>query len=109
MELDDPAEGSNRHSNVLNTIANATGGRFLLNSALMKTLVKYRGFKELRVRYFKPWHGRTVDVDMKGDYLMKALIQSIQKHGLCGYNEIRFLLADTSAISTLVVLQFYVM
>ena len=57
----------------LSSLSEAPGGRFLLSSALLGTLSEYTGFKELRVRCFKPWHGRTMHVVMKGDYVLKSL------------------------------------
>ena len=84
----------------ISSLAEATGGRFLLNHGLIGTLANYTGFKELRVRCSKPWHGRTEDVVLKGEYLLKALTQFAPKHGFCGQNEIRFLSEDTSTLST---------
>lgn len=106
LTFDDPVEASNLYANVvhgdgqISSIAEATGGRFLLNSGLMGTLAKYTGFKELRIRCFKPWHDRTVDVVMKGDYLINVLTQSSTKHGLCGDDELRFLPDDMSNLRT---------
>ena len=106
LTFNDPSQASDVFTNVvegdgqISSLAEATGGRFLLNSALIGKLAQYTGFKELRVRCFKPWHGRTVDLVMRGDFLMKMLTQSTPKNGLCGENEVRFLPDDTSALST---------
>ena len=83
----------------LSSLSKAPVGRFLLSSALLGTLAEYTGFKELRVRCFKPWHSRTVHVVMKGDYIVKALTQSIATHELCGDGQLRFLSDDNSRIS----------
>ena len=83
----------------LSSLSEAPGGRFLLNSTLLGTLSEYTGFKELRIRCFKPWHGRTVHVVMKGDYVLKALTQSTVTHGLCGDGQLRFLSDDNSVLS----------
>ena len=102
LTFDDPSEANDLFDNVvtgdgqISNLAEATKGRFLLNNALVGTLAKYTGFKELRIRCFKPWHGRTVSVILKAEYLIKML----PKHGLCGDNEIRFLLDDTSYLSS---------
>ena len=106
MTFNDPSEANVLFDNVvkgdgqISHLAEATGGRFLLNNALVGTLANYIGFKELRIRCFKPWHGRTVSAILKGEYLMKMLTQSTPKHGLCGDNEVRFLPDDTSIISS---------
>ena len=106
LTFNDPSQASDLFTNVvegdgqISSLAEATGGRFLLNSALIGTLAEYTGFKELRVRCFKPWHGRTVDIVMKGDFLMKMLTQFTPKNGLCGDNEISFLPDDTSNLSS---------
>ena len=106
LTFNDPSEAYDVFTNVvegdgqISSLAEATGGRFLLSSALIGTLAQYTGFKELRVRCFKPWHGRIVDLVMSGDFLMKMLTQSTPKFGLCGDKEIRFLPDDTSNIRT---------
>ena len=66
----------------------------MLNSSLVVTLAKYTEFKELRIRCFKQWHGRTVSAILKAEYLIKKL----PKLGLCG--EIRFLPDDTSYLGS---------
>ena len=80
----------------ISSLSEAPGGRFLLISALFGTLSEYTGFKEVRVRCFKPWHGRTAHFVMKGEYLKKTLFQSAHTVGICGHDAIRFLPDDNS-------------
>ena len=85
----------------ISSLSEAPGGRFLLSSALLGRLSEYTGFKEVRVRCFKPWHGRTAHFVMKGEYLMKALFQSAHIGGICGHDAIRFLPDDNSVAGSL--------
>jgi len=80
----------------LSDISKASEGRFLLDTIQYGTLAEHTGFKELRVRCFKPWHGRSGHFVMKGDSLRKMLFQSSVIAGLCGNNMFRFLADDTS-------------
>ena len=103
MTVEDSSQATELYNTVvagdgqISSLSKTPGGRFVLSSALIGTLSAYTGFKELRVRCFKPWHGRTAHFIMKGDYLMKALMQSTTTNtGLCGDGEMRFLSDDNS-------------
>ena len=82
----------------ITSLAQATGGRFALGIEYLETLFSHTGFTELRLRCFKPWHGRTAHFVVSGDYLAKALFQSIVTHGSC--DPVRFLADDNSVFGS---------
>ena len=84
----------------ISDLGEAPGGRFLIsdNGSVLSSLNHYTGgFGEVRVRCTKTWHGRVVHAVLKGDYLLKALIEKTTKYGLCE-SDLRFLHDDTSLI-----------
>ena len=81
----------------ISALAEATGGRFVLSKLFIGTLFSYTGFTELRIRCFKPWHGRTAHFVLSGEPLANALFRSTVTHGSCA--PIRFLPGDDSNFS----------
>ncbi|XP_066918516.1 uncharacterized protein [Clytia hemisphaerica] len=90
---------------LLNQLNNIQSGRFLLASDELKKLFTNGGYTELRVKCFKPYHGRTLHAAITGTksltYLRgKGVVRGDGGHcqgshcGLCG--EVRFLADDTS-------------
>ena len=84
----------------ISDVSKARQGRFLLHSSQYRTLADHTGFNELRVRCFKPWHGRTGHFIIKGDYMTRIVLQSTKVIGMCEDNGVRFLEDDISIIKT---------
>lgn len=82
-----------RGNGQISTLSQVVGGRFLLKSGSLKTLELCTGFKEVRVRCFKPSHPRVLHFVLKGDSMMKYLLQVGTNTGKF---ELRFLGDDTS-------------
>ena len=109
LTISDPTKGTEITNNVLqddhgqiSSLSEATGGRFLIsqNLLVLQTLHEYTDFKELRIRCYKPWHGRTVHAILKGDGIMQKILTQKSKSGICDPGEIRFLEDDTSKLKT---------
>ena len=109
LTISDPTKGTEITNNVLqddhgqiSSLSEATGGRFLIsqNLLVLQTLHEYTDFKELRIRCYKPWHGRTVHAILKGDGIMQKILKRKSKSGICNPGEIRFLEDDTSKMKT---------
>ena len=110
MSFSDTSQVPEMFNNVVNgngqisSLSEATKGRFLISDEfeILRTLFEYTGFKELRIRCFKPWHGRTIHSIMKGDWVVKRMSEGEHSYGLCASNgkEVRFLHDDTSLMKT---------
>ena len=107
MSISDPSQATEMFNTVVNgngqitSLSEATKGRFLISEdvSVLQTLLKFAGFTELRVRCFKPWHGRTFHGIFKGESLMKKMFQLESTSGLCSSNgnkEIRMMADDNS-------------
>ena len=61
----------------------------------LRSLLKDGGYGEIRVRCFKPWHQRTVDVVVFGDEAINDFVaEATKKVGFC--SQVRFLPDDNS-------------
>ena len=87
----------------ISDLGEAPRGRFLISDqgSVLSSLLNYTGgFREVRVKCTKTWHGRVVHAVLKGDYVLKALIENTPKYGLCE-SDLRFLHDDTSLMKDL--------
>ena len=83
----------------LHQIQPSQNGQFLLNHDDVQTLFKNHGYSELRVKCFKPWHGRTLDAVLYGSKTYQFINRDqSETEGMCG--NVRFLENDNSVIST---------
>ena len=109
VSLSDPSQASEIYSKVVKgngqiaSLSEATKGRFTISDdvSILQTLLKFTRFTELRVRCFKPWHGRTFHGILKGDSLMNKMFRIKATEGLCGSHgkeKVRLLAGDTSII-----------
>eukprot|EP00111_Clytia_hemisphaerica_P022968 TCONS_00067604-protein len=65
----------------LNQIQN---GKFMLSNSDIRSLFKNRGYTEVRVKCFKPYHGRTLHVKFSGNVVYKWLVNRERTLGVCG-------------------------
>uniref|UniRef100_A0A7M5V0Y4 Uncharacterized protein n=2 Tax=Clytia hemisphaerica TaxID=252671 RepID=A0A7M5V0Y4_9CNID len=65
----------------LNQIQN---GKFMLSNSDIGTLFKNGGYTEVRVKCFKPYHGRTLHVKFSGNVVYKWLVNRERTLGVCG-------------------------
>ena len=110
MSFSDPSQVSEMSNNVvkgngqISSLSEATKGRFFISDEFetLRTLFEYTGFNELRIRCFKPWHGRTVHSIMKGDWVVSRMLEGNHYYGMCASDgkEVRFLHDDTSLMKT---------
>ena len=106
MTVEDSSQATELYDTVvasdgkISALSKTPGGRFLLSNENLRTMSEYTEFKELRVRCFKPCHGRTAHIVLKGDYLMKYIFQGVVTRPITGPNEkLRFLSDDNSIAS----------
>ena len=109
MSLSDPSQATEMLNTVVKgngqiaSLSEATKGRFLISEdvSVLRKLLEFTSFAELRLRCFKPSHGRTFHGIFNGESLMKKMFELQNTYGLCGSNgnkEVRIMADDTSII-----------
>ena len=82
----------------LSQLQNIQSGRVLLHHDLLQSLFVNNGYTELRIKCYKPWHGRTLHTILHGDKIDKYIKKESTYNGICG--NVRFLPDDNSVMST---------
>uniref|UniRef100_A0A7M5V6V8 Uncharacterized protein n=1 Tax=Clytia hemisphaerica TaxID=252671 RepID=A0A7M5V6V8_9CNID len=86
-----------RSSSTIDQLDQTSSGKFMINPKQFRNLLKVDGYDEIRVRCFKPWHQRIVDVVVYGNEAINDFITESKKYdGLC--SQIRYLPDDRSLI-----------
>ncbi|XP_066929606.1 uncharacterized protein [Clytia hemisphaerica] len=77
-------------------LQNAPNSQFMLDPLALQRLFNDEGYSELRIKCYKPWHGRTLDVVLYGEKIHKYVNSEAWTVGGC--DAVRFLPGDNSSM-----------
>ncbi|XP_066919733.1 uncharacterized protein [Clytia hemisphaerica] len=78
-------------------LQNVPNSQFMLDPLALQSLFNEEGYSELRIKCYKPWHSRTLDVVLYGEKIHKYVNREASTVGGC--DAVRFLPDDNSSIS----------
>ena len=78
----------------------APSGKLMLAPNQMRNLLTTDGYREIRARCYKPWHQRTMDLVVFGDFAINAFLSKTAKKDGSLCSNVRFLTDDNSKMQS---------
>ena len=103
IRLDDPALLTTVYDNhianpsPMTELKNVRSSLFMLDPNDLAALFKDGGFREFRLKCYKPWHGRTLHLVLPEKVAYEYIVNKVSTARACNTN-LRYLDDDTSAI-----------